>query len=181
MVQSGDEVSDVLRNVDFMEPRAVLQFRVKVRQVAAEDAVDEALFIRFIELCEAVREDGIRAVSEEAACLAGLDVLCNVEHGLAGRDDVIGNEHVLALNRGTEVLMCDDRVAAVYNAGIIAALVEHAHVHTEHGSIVHVAVQRTFVRADDHEVFLIGGKIREVLEELLAADTGCKYYKGQEA
>ena len=67
VVQSGDEASDVLRNVDFMEPRAVLQFRVKVRQVAAEDAVDEALFIRFIELCEAVREDGIRAVSEEAA------------------------------------------------------------------------------------------------------------------
>ena len=63
--------------------------------------------------------------------------------------------------------MCNDRVAAVYNAGIIAALVEYAHVHTEHGSIVHVAVQRTFVRADDHEVFLIGGKIREVLEELL--------------
>ena len=78
-----------------MEPRAVLQFRVKVRQVAAEDAVDEALFIRFIELCEAVREDGIRAVSEEAACLAGLDVLCNVEHGLAGGDDVIGNEHAM--------------------------------------------------------------------------------------
>ena len=39
VVQSGNEVSDVLRNVDFMEPRAVLQFRVKVRQVAAEDAV----------------------------------------------------------------------------------------------------------------------------------------------
>ena len=167
MVQSRDEVSDVLRNVDFMEPRAVLQFRVKIRQVAAEDTVDETLFIRFIELCEAVREDGIRAVSKEAACLAGLDVLCNVEHGLAGGDDVIGNEHILALDRGTEVLMCDDRVAAVYDAGIIAALVEHAHLHAEHGSIVHVAVQRALVRADDHEIFLIGGKIREVLEELL--------------
>lgn len=83
VVQGGNEVRDILRNIDLVEPWAVAQLRVQIGQVAAEDAVDQALLVRLVELLEAVREDGVRRIGEEAVRAAILDVLRDVEHGIA--------------------------------------------------------------------------------------------------
>lgn len=166
VVQGGNEIRDILRNIDLVEPRAVAQLRVQIGQVAAEDAVDQALLVRLVELLEAVREDGVRRIGEEAVRAAILDVLRDVEHGIARGNDVVRDENVLALDGRAEILVRDDRVAAVHDAGIIAALVEHAELHAKHGGIIHVAVQRALIRADDHEIILVGREVREILEEL---------------
>ena len=55
VVQGGNEIRDILRNIDLVEPWAVAQLRVQIGQVAAEDAVDQALLVRLVELLETVR------------------------------------------------------------------------------------------------------------------------------
>ena len=55
------------------------------------------------------------------------------------------------------------------------------------GSIIIISHQERILNIADRIIVIADGQVRksgsreEVLEELLAADTGCKYYKGQEA
>ena len=49
--------------------------------------------------------------------------------------------------------MCNDRVAAVYDLAVVAALVEHTHIQTEHVSQIYGTVGTTFIRADNHHMF----------------------------
>ena len=59
------------------------------------------------------------------------DLLCNIEHTLSGRDHIIDDNNILALNGIAKELMSNDRVLAVYNSGVIAAFVEHTHIDAE--------------------------------------------------
>ena len=58
--------------------------------------------------------------------------------------------------------MCDNRVSAVDDLRIVAALVEHAGVDAENVRDVDGTIHCAFVRADNHEVFLVGLQIRNV-------------------
>ena len=55
------------------------------------------------------------------------------------------------------------------------------------GSIIIISHQERILNIADRIIVIADGQVRksgsreEVLDELLAADTGCKYYKGQEA
>ena len=76
----------------------------------------------------------------------------------------VGDEHVLAFHALAQILMGNDGVAAVHNAAVIAALVEHAQVHAQHTGVVHVAVDGALVGADDHEAVRGGLEVGDVLE-----------------
>ena len=56
--------------------------------------------------------------------------------------------------------MCDDRIFAVYDDGIISSFVKHSHVHSEYIGKVDGSVHRSFVRTDDHEMLLVRNEIR---------------------
>ena len=164
MVQSGDKVGDVLGDVHLVEPGAVLQLLGAVGQVGAEHAVDNALPVGLVKALQAVGEDGVGGVGENPLGLALLQVVGNVQHGLAGGDDVVGDEHVLAGHVAAQVLVGHNGVAAVHHTGVVPALVEHAQLHPQHGGVVHVPVQGALVGGDNHKVIPLGRKVGEVAE-----------------
>ena len=63
--------------------------------------------------------------------------------------------------------MCHNGVAAVHHAGVIAALVEHAQIAAQHTGEVHVAVHGALVGRDDHEVILVEGNVRHMMQQAL--------------
>ncbi len=48
--------------------------------------------------------------------------------------------------------MSHDRVTAVYDPGIIPALIEHTHIESEHVCHVNGTAHAAFIRTDDHHV-----------------------------
>ena len=75
--------------------------------------------------------------------------------------------------------MRHDRVAAVHNLRVIAPLVEHSHVGSDHRREVNGAVHGALVRADDHQVLAVHLDVRNVAEQSLCELVGgCHILKG---
>ena len=154
VVDGGDEVCHILGDIDLVEPFALQKLRAAVGQVRTKYAADVAVCIRLVKLLQTVGEDGISSIGKNALCTALLQCVGNIEHGLAGGDDIIGNEYILTLNAVAEVLVCYDRISAADNTGVITALVEHTHIHAELGGIEHVSAECALVGRYDHEGLL---------------------------
>ena len=82
VVDSFNEVSDVLGNIYLVEPRSAEKLRSPVCEVCTEYAVESAFLVSLVELLKAVCEDGIGSISEYSACLLLLEGISEVEHGL---------------------------------------------------------------------------------------------------
>ena len=67
VVDCGDKIGDILRYIHLVEPLAGLKRLGAVGQVGAEHTVDHALLIRLVEALEAVCEDGVGGIGEDAA------------------------------------------------------------------------------------------------------------------
>ena len=63
--------------------------------------------------------------------------------------------------------MGNDRVFAVYDAGIVTTFVEHTHIHAENVGHIDRTPHSAFIRADDHHGVLVDMKIRNCLEKTL--------------
>ncbi len=78
--------------------------------------------------------------------------------------------------------MSHDGVAAIDDAGVIAALVEHTHIQPQHGGEEDVPIQRAFVGADDHHVLPIQLQIlilaEQSLQNLIAGTDAVKAHQG---
>ena len=128
VVQVVDDQRDVLAEIGDRIIRALEEFRTKVGKVRRQDLVDVARFVGLVEFLKAVREQAEGRRAEDTAGAAELQLLCHLQHGAAGRDHVVDDQDVLAVQFAAEVLMRDDRVHAVDDVGVIPALVEHADV-----------------------------------------------------
>ena len=159
MVERRDDERHVFAHIRLAEPRAFEHLFGGIGQVRGEHVVDHALGIRLVKRLQAAGEERERRAREHALGLAPLEVIRQIEDGVAGSDDVVGHEHILALHAVAQILVRDDRVAAVDHAGVIAALVEHAHVHAHRGAVIDVAVERALVRGNDHHVMLVDAQI----------------------
>ena len=51
--------------------------------------------------------------------------------------------------------MSNDRVSAVYDLGVITALIEHTHIQSQHICEVDGTAGTAFIRADDHHVVAV--------------------------
>ena len=167
MIDSLDEVCDILGAVYLMEPRSLEELGSPVCEVCTEHAVDDTVVISLIELFKSVCEDSISSVSEYSLSLLLLELISNIEHGLTRRDDIVRYEYVLILNRISEVFMSNDRIASVYDSRVVTSLIEHTHFNAEHRSIVHISVESAFVGAYYHELVLLEAEVFKVTEHSL--------------
>ena len=63
--------------------------------------------------------------------------------------------------------MCHDGVLAVHDSGVVAALVEHSHIHSEDVGEIYRSRHSALVGADDHEMIVVQSEIRHVLHQSL--------------
>ena len=108
--------------------------------------------------------------------------------GLCAREYVKRLEIAMILARGPKLSVFDEPEAGIdlWSFNNLIKVFEQMHEKTS-GSIIIISHQERILNIADRIIVIADGQVRksgsreEVLEELLAADTGCKYYKGQEA
>ena len=122
--------------------------------------MDITLFIILIKLLQSIRKQTKSSTNKYTVCIAILQLFCYIQHTLAGRDHIIDNDHILAGNRVTQELMSNDRVLAVYDGRIITTFVEHTHINTKNIGEIYGSCHSTFIRADDHQMFIVDLQIR---------------------
>src|SRR5699024_9617023 len=132
-------------------------------------------------LVKAVQSVGEQTEGGADKDLAGLSLFQgsgNLTHAFTGGNHVVDNEHVLALHVRAEELIGDDGVASVDDAGIIASLIEHAHVQPEHVGDVDGTAHTALIGADDHHVIGVDDEVvlvaQQVLDELIGGLYGFK-------
>ena len=167
MVDGSDEISGVLRQINIKVPGALQQLRLAVGQVGAQHSLDDAVIVGFVELIQTGSEQREGGAGKDVLGTAHLQLIADVQHGLAGSDNIIGNEDVLTLDILAQVFMGNNGVAAIPNAAVITALVEHTQVAAQHAGIVHVAVHGAFIRGNDQEVLLAEVDIRYMVQQAL--------------
>ena len=74
---------------------------------------------------------------------------------------------VAVLHAGSQELMGHNGVASIDDLGVVTALVEHAHIKSQHVGKIHGAPCAAFVRADDHHVVTVNLKVCLVLQQVL--------------
>ena len=59
-----------------------------------------------------------------------------------------------------------DRISSVHDRGVVAALVEHTHVHAQVVGNVNCAAHTALIRADDHKMVLVDLQVRRVAQNV---------------
>ena len=75
--------------------------------------------------------------------------------------------HILAFHAGSQELMGHNGIASIDDLGVVAALVEHAHVKSQHVGKIHGAACAALIRADDHHMAAVNLKVCLVLQQIL--------------
>ena len=176
VVECRNDVGNVLAHVGFDEPRRCLQFGCAVGQVRGNHAVNQTFVVALLVQLQTVGEQREGNGREDAVRAEFLQAVRNLNHGFAGGQNIVRNEHVLAVDFLAHVLVGNNGIAAVDDAGVITALVEHAHVHAEDGGVEDVAVKRTLVGGDNHQMILVQlqvlAALQQCLENLVAGHNG---------
>ena len=119
MVDGGDEVSGVLGDVHVIVPLALQQLRLAVGQVRAQHSLDDAVIVGLVELVQTGGEQREGAAGKDVTGAAHLQLVGNVQHGLAGGNDVVGNNRRAWSNRNGPFHIC---YYEVNEAGMLSEL-----------------------------------------------------------
>ena len=122
VVDSCDEVSGVLGAVNIKVPVALQQLRLTVGQIGSQDSSQGAILHSFVKFGKAAGKQREGCVADDVLCATLLQLAGNLQHGLTGSNDVIRNENSLAFHALTQILVGDDGVTAIDNAGVVTAL-----------------------------------------------------------
>ena len=178
MVQGGDDEGDILAHIRFHEPFGFEQFRLPVGEVGGDHPVDETVPVSFLKGVDSVGEQGESTAGENPVGLPLFQLPGQVDNALSAGDHIVRHKDVLPLNVITQVLVGNDGVAAVDDAGIVAAFVEQAQVKAQDGGVENVAVDGAFIRGDDHHVLLVDPQgfipLEERLEDLVTGHNAFK-------
>ena len=167
VVESIDDVGNVLAHTYLNIPRLGSKLGIVIDEVGGEDLIDDTFLVSLIEALKTVGKESEGGKVEDSLCTALLDLLCNVKERVAGGDHIVNDDNVLARQILTEVFVRDDGVLAVYDTGVIAALVEHTDVKPRNRGEEHTSAHCALVGRDDDELFLIKGNIGDCLYECL--------------
>src|SRR5699024_4073455 len=160
MVERIDDESDKFAHIGHYKVRLLFGLWRKVGQVGGDDPVDVAFLIVLVKVIKAFCEKAKGGADENPSRAPVLDLSCHIQHTFSGGDHIVHDDHMFSLDVFPQEFMGDDGVLAVYHGGVIPAFVEHTHVDAQNVGKVNGAVHGAFIRAYDHQVLLVLGKIR---------------------
>ena len=134
-------------------------YKRQVGEVGSDYPVEPAVFIGLVEGLKAIGEQSEGTADENTLCIHFLQLSGGIQHAFSGGNHIVNNDNVLSVNAVSQEFMGDDGVLAVYNGGIIAALVEHAGIDAEYISEIYGAVKGAFIGADNDSMILIDDQI----------------------
>ena len=80
VVQSVDNIGDVLRQINFDIPLALLELGGSVDEVGGEHLVDKAAIVCLVESLKSVAEQAEAGADEDSSRLELLELRCNFDH-----------------------------------------------------------------------------------------------------
>ena len=125
VVESVDDVRNVLTHINLCIPRSCKKLGSAVNEVCCEDLIEQAFLIRLIELLKAGCKETEGFKYEDSLCALLLDLHGNVDNGFAGSDHIVDDNNILACNIVTQILVSLDGISAVNHDRIVTALIEH--------------------------------------------------------
>src|SRR5699024_8297030 len=97
-----------------------------------EKVRDDAFLVSFVEFLQTICEQAECGCRKDSSCLSCFQLLCHIDDTVPGRDHVVQDDHIFSFYRIAKEFMSDDRIAPVYDTGVITAFVEHSHVKSQH-------------------------------------------------
>ena len=123
VIQSVDDIGHILTHIYLMVPLACQKFRRAVYQIGGEHLIDDALLECFIEDLQTVTEQTEGDEQEDAAGSLLLQLHGYVQDGLTGRDHIVNDDNILALDALTQILVCLDGILTVDDYRIVIFMV----------------------------------------------------------
>lgn len=165
MVDGSHEIGTVLGCVHVEVPIPLQQFGLAVGQVGAQHSGEDAVFHGLVELVQAAGEQGEGGVGDDVLGAPLFQLTGHFQHALAGGNDVVGDEHGLALHALAQILMGDDGIPAIDHPGIVSALVEHTQVAAQNAGEIHIPVNGAFIGGDDNEIILVKTQVGHMVQQ----------------
>ncbi len=159
MVHEVDQGSHELAHVRLDEIGPGVKHRREVRQVCSHHFVEMPLLVGFIEGLQAIGEQPEGTADEDAPGVHLLQLPGGVQHALAGGDDIVYDDDILAVDILAQEFVGHDGILAAYDGGIVPALIEHADIHPQDGGEIDCAIHGALVGADDNQMFLVHDQI----------------------
>ena len=170
-VEGVNDIRDILAHIDLAVPFTGEKLGCTVDQVGGVDAVKQTFLVAGVELFKTCGEQTEGGEDEDLGSILFLELVADIENGVAGCDHIVNDDDVLTFNGVAEVFVCNDRVTTVDNGGIVTSLIEHTEVETQDGGVVHAAGQTAFVGRNDHRVAVeqidFGFLLDECLDHLI--------------
>lgn len=161
-VCGSDDIRNVFRHIRFDEPRAIFEFGNTIGEVGRDDCVENALFIRFVELLYAFGKEGESRGQEHSLCALLFYFFCKFDDAVAGGYHIVRHENVHAHDGASDIFVRYDRISAVDYVCVVATFVEHTEVKTENGRIVDVSADCAFVGSNAHKAVLVEFDVGEM-------------------
>ena len=119
VVQSINKQSNVFAHITVYIIFFAEKFIRLIYQVGSEQPVKFTSLESFVEFFHAVCEKPEGGAHEDLACPFTLQKCGDFQHTVAGGYHVINYDHILACNIRAQKLMCNDRIAAVDDGGVV--------------------------------------------------------------
>ena len=129
MIQSIDDHCQIFAHIRLQIPGLSKKLGIAVVEIGGDYIVQIAFAIEIVKFIESVGEQSEGAADDDLGGFALLQFSGSVQHALAGGNHVIDDDDGLSRHIASEKFVRYDGVASVNNGGIIAAFVEHAHIH----------------------------------------------------
>ena len=138
-----------------------------VYKVGGKDLGKYAVCICLVKFFKAIGKQTEGGKGEDALCTLFLQLKGYVDHRVARSDHIVNNDNILANQIAAEIFVCLDGVSAVYDLGVVAALVEHTDVNAHHRGVVGATVHCALIGRDDHQILFIDRDIGEMTYQCL--------------
>ncbi len=138
-----------------------------INEIRCKERIEDSLFVGIVKTLQSIGEQAEGRTDEDPLGLAHFQTVGDLQRACPGRDHVIDDDDILACHIRAEKFVSDHRVEAMYDLGIILALIEHAHIHPEDICHIDSALHAGFIWADDHQFGSVRMEIRSGPEDSL--------------
>ena len=105
LIACGDDISKELGHIRLDEPLSLKQLFGRVCEVGAYDRGKQALLVCVVEFLETFGEQRVGSGKEYLAAASLLELVAQLEHRIAGCDDIVCNEDVLIADVVADILV----------------------------------------------------------------------------
>ena len=105
MIQSINQISNILAHITVNIIRSFQQFRSLVYQIRCQNLINNSGLISQIKFLQAIRKEPKRRSNKDTSSISLLQLSCNIQHTFTGRNHIVYNNNRFSFNRSSQKFM----------------------------------------------------------------------------